>query len=77
MRPPSAFRLSAALTRARTADPTLFVLFTAIENSFLRIRWITLILQLFMLMMLVESLVLRKSGSSPLRARLANQKGHP
>ena len=28
------------------------------ENSYLRIRWITLILQLFMLLMLVDSLVL-------------------
>lgn len=38
--------------------PSMFLLFTALENSFLKIRWIMLTEQLFMLLMLVDSLAL-------------------
>ena len=38
--------------------PSMFVLFTALENSFKQIRWIMLTEQLFMLLMLVDSLAL-------------------
>ena len=38
--------------------PSMFLLFTALENSFKKIKWIMLTEQLFMLLMLVDSLVL-------------------
>lgn len=38
--------------------PSMFLLFTALENSFQKIRWIMFTEQLFMLLMLVDSLAL-------------------